>query len=108
MILCKNLEITVHTDFLYHRIFPKYLFYYVLTTLQIVRTLRNLQIQLNIVELICLNTGMVVNIGKTKIIVFRNGGFLRRDEKYFINTWVYFSLQNLSGLKQKKIWQKSK
>ena len=39
--------------------------------------------QLNIVELFCKNTGMVVNINKTKIIVFRNGGFLRRDEKWF-------------------------
>ena len=46
-------------------------------------TVRNLQIQLNIVELFCLNTGMVVNIGKTKIIVFRNGGFLRRNEKWY-------------------------
>ena len=46
-------------------------------------TIRNLQMQLNIVELFCKNTGMVVNINKTKIIVFRNGGFLRRDEKWF-------------------------
>ena len=46
-------------------------------------TVRNIQIQLNIVELFCLNTGMVVNIGKTKIIVFRNGGFLRSNEKWY-------------------------
>ena len=45
-------------------------------------TVRNLQIQFNIVELFCLNTGMVVNIGKTKIN-FRNGGFLRRNEKWY-------------------------
>ena len=51
-------------------------------------TVRNLQIQLNIVELFCLNTGMVVNIGKTKIIVFRNGGFLSSNEK-----WYYQSQQ---------------
>ena len=30
-------------------------------------TVRNLQIQLNIVELFCLNTGMVVNIAKEKL-----------------------------------------
>ena len=46
-------------------------------------TVGNLQSQLNIVELFCIRTGMVVNIDKTKIIVFRNGGFLRRDEKWF-------------------------
>ena len=38
-------------------------------------TIRNLQMQLNIVELFCKNTGMVVNINKTKTIVFRNGEF---------------------------------
>ena len=51
-------------------------------------TIRNLQIQLNIVDLFCRNTGMVVNIYKKKYmyiyIVFRNGEFFRRDEK-----WLY-------------------
>ena len=47
-------------------------------------TASKLQQQINIVELFCNNTGMEVNLDKTEIIVFRNGGPLRRYEK-----WLY-------------------
>ncbi|MEW8546755.1 MAG: reverse transcriptase family protein, partial [Candidatus Thiodiazotropha sp.] len=46
-------------------------------------TVISLQSQLNLVESFCARTGMRVNLNKTKIIVFRNGGFLRRNEKWF-------------------------
>lgn len=75
-------------------------------------TVRNLQIQLNIVEIFCRNTGMVVNIDKTKIIVFRNGGFLRKDEKWFykgepieaVSMYKYMGLM----FTPKLIWTKAK
>ena len=75
-------------------------------------TVRNLQIQLNIVELICLNTGMVVNIGKTKIIVFRHGGCLRRNEKwnYQVQQIEVISFYKYMGmlLTPKLVWTKTK
>ena len=56
---------------------------YVDDTANCANTIRKLQIQLHKEELFCKNTGMVNYINKTKIVVFRNGGFLRRDEKWF-------------------------
>ena len=43
-----------------------------------------LQRQLDIIDLFCQSTGMQLNLGKTKIIVFRNGGYLR-----FYERWTY-------------------
>ena len=42
-----------------------------------------LQYQINTLQAFCTNSGMQVNIDKTKIIVFRNGGPLRRSERWF-------------------------
>ena len=46
-------------------------------------TVVNLQKQLNIIQEFCLDTGMEVNLNKTEIIVFRNGGPLRLNEKWY-------------------------
>ena len=43
-----------------------------------------LQNQLNFIDIYCQNTGMEINLNKTEIIVFRNGGILRNYEK-----WVF-------------------
>ena len=52
-------------------------------------TFVNLQKQLNIIQEFCLDTGMEVNLDKTEINVFRNGGPLRLNEKwYFRNKQV--------------------
>jgi hypothetical protein len=44
----------------------------------------NLQLQLNTIDSFCKETGMIVNLKKSEIIVFRNGGPLRHNEK-----WTY-------------------
>ena len=46
-------------------------------------TVFSLQQQLQRIEMFCNKTGMRVNLGKIKIVVFRNGGFLRSNEKWF-------------------------
>ena len=46
-------------------------------------TLVNLQKQLNIIYQFCIDTGMEINLVKIEIIVFRNGGPLRNNEKMF-------------------------
>ena len=46
-------------------------------------TVFSLQQQLQRIEMFCNKTGMPVNLGKTKIVVFRNGAFLRSNEKWF-------------------------
>ena len=48
-------------------------------------TANNLQLQLNAVSKFCQDTGMQVNLKKTEIIVFRNGGPLRNYEKWILN-----------------------
>ena len=45
-------------------------------------TVFKLQKQLNIVHDFCFDTGMEVNLDKTEITVFRNGGPLRSNEKW--------------------------
>ena len=45
-------------------------------------TVIRLQQQLNIIDKFCLSTGMELNLEKTEIIVFRNGGHLRANEKW--------------------------
>ena len=52
-------------------------------------TVNNLQTQLNIISDYCRETGMKVNMSKTQIIVFRNGGPLRTSERWTLhNTYV--------------------
>ena len=46
-------------------------------------TVRNLQLQPDILSRFCLISGMKINLLKTKIIVFRNGGFLRENERWY-------------------------
>ena len=46
-------------------------------------TVNKLQQQINIVDNFCQKTGMQINIEKTKIIVFRNGGPLCDNERWF-------------------------
>ena len=46
-------------------------------------TIIRLQHQINCIESFCLSVGMHLNLLKTKIIVFRNGGVLKQTEKWF-------------------------
>ena len=46
---------------------------------------RSLQAQLDVIAGFCNRTGMKINLSKTKIIVFRNGGYLRENEKWYFN-----------------------
>ena len=46
-------------------------------------TIVRLQHQINCIETFCLSVGMQLNLLKTKIIVFRNGGVLKQTEKWF-------------------------
>lgn len=46
-------------------------------------TVVKLQQQLNVIDQFCNETGMEVNLNKTEIIVFRNGGPLKRNERWY-------------------------
>ena len=46
-------------------------------------TVVRLQQQLNLIDIFCRDTGMELNLNKTEIIVFRNGGNLRQNEKWY-------------------------
>ena len=46
-------------------------------------TVVGLQKQLNVIEKFCNCTGMNLNLEKTKIIVFRNGGILKKYEHFY-------------------------
>ena len=48
-------------------------------------TVVNLQRQLNSISTFCEETGMTVNLNKSEIIVFRNGGPLRNSERWTYN-----------------------
>ena len=48
-------------------------------------TVSNLQLQLNSISDFCTQTEMTVNLKKTEIILFRNGGPLRNTEKWTLN-----------------------
>ena len=61
---------------------------------------RSLQAQLDVIAGFCNRTGMKINLSKTKIIVFRNGGYLEKTKNGIlmdsglklyrcINTWGY-------------------
>ena len=59
-------------------------------------TVARLQNQLDVIDAFCSKTGMQVNLEKSEIIVFRNGGPLRKSEKWFFRGQIcsgYFSLQ---------------
>ena len=45
----------------------------------------NLQSQINTISEFCSNTGMKLNLDKTQVIVFRNGGPLRNYENWTYN-----------------------
>ena len=42
-----------------------------------------LQMQINVLGSFCSENGLMVNLAKTKIVVFRHGGPLRRNEVFF-------------------------
>jgi len=44
-------------------------------------TVNRLQQQLNTVDQFCISTGMEVNLNKTQIIVLRNSGPLKQNER---------------------------
>jgi hypothetical protein len=48
-------------------------------------TVINLQQQINYIEDYCKSVKMKINLSKTKIIVFRNGGVLKQTEKWLFN-----------------------
>jgi hypothetical protein len=48
-------------------------------------TIGRVQAQLNVLQQFSRNYGLKVNINKTKLMVFRNGGPLRRNEKLYFN-----------------------
>ncbi|MEW8544944.1 MAG: reverse transcriptase family protein [Candidatus Thiodiazotropha sp.] len=75
-------------------------------------SVRALQIQIDITSRFCDRTKMKVNLSKTKIIVFRNGGFLRDMEKWFfkgeeiqaVSSYKYMGL----SVTPKLIWTRAK
>jgi len=66
-----------------------------------------LQHQINTLEEYCDKYGMMVNLAKTKVVVFRNGGPLRKNEKWFykgetiecVSVYKYLGLLLSSTLK---------
>ena len=46
-------------------------------------TVSRLQNQLNTLEYFCIENGFSVNIAKTKVVVFRNGGQIKRNECFY-------------------------
>ena len=48
-------------------------------------TVGRLQNQLNVLNVFCNENGLKVNLSKTKVVVFRNGGQLRRNERFYFN-----------------------
>ena len=55
---------------------------------QVADMVGRLQKQIDILSEFCKLTGMRVNEDKTKIIVFRNGGIIRKNEKWYYNNNV--------------------
>ena len=47
-------------------------------------TVGRVQTQLDILDIYCSEYGLSVNLCKTKVIVFRNGGHLRKNEKFYL------------------------
>ena len=58
-------------------------------------TVGRVQNELNVLNQFCQNYGMTVNLKKSKVIVFRNGGYLRQNERFYyggqlLNTVSYY------------------
>ena len=75
-------------------------------------TIIRLQHQINCIERFCLSVGMHLNLLKTKIIVYRNGGVLKQIEKWFYMREVVdvVSFYKYLGIyfTLKLIWSKTK
>ena len=75
-------------------------------------TVRGLQAQIRIIANFCQRTGMRMNLSKTKVVVFRNGGFLREYERWYfdgqpietVSAYKYMGLHITSKL----IWTHAK
>ncbi len=73
-------------------------------------TVHQLQKQINILECFCESYGMSVNLRKTKVVVFRRGGCLRKCEKWYykgeqiecVNVYKYLGLLISCSLKWNK------
>ena len=63
----------------------------------VIDTVGRVQSQLHVLEMFCQRYGLKVNMAKTKLMVFRNGGPLRINEK------VYFSGDLLESVNGKHI-----
>ena len=69
-------------------------------------TVGRLQHEINILQQYCQKWGMTVNLKKTKIIVFKNGGIYRKNENCFfqgtnvdkVNSYMYLGLYFTSRL----------
>ena len=61
-----------------------------------------LQTQLNVLSVFCKQYGLSVNLSKTKIVVFRNGGPLRLCEHFY---FYGAQLQSVSHYKYLVCWQ---
>ena len=48
-------------------------------------TVGNLQNLINKLQNYCSSWGLKVNVGKTKIMVFRRGGIIKRNERWFLD-----------------------
>ena len=48
-------------------------------------TVGRIQNQLNVLSTFCCKYGLSVNLAKTKVVVFRNGGSLRGNERFYFN-----------------------
>ena len=46
-------------------------------------TIIRLQILISLIDHFCKSEGMKLNLSKTKIMIFRNGGILKHTEKWF-------------------------
>ena len=75
-------------------------------------TIIRLQHQINCIEIFCSSVGMHLNLLKTKIIVFKNGGVLKQTEKWFYMREVVdvVSFYKYLGIyfTPKLIWSKTK
>ena len=64
------------------------------------KTVGRLQNQLNVLCTSCKRYGLGVNLSKTKLVNFRNGGPLRCNERFYLNgqNWNMSIITNISGL----------
>ena len=74
-------------------------------------TIGGLQKQINTLQLFCEQSGMKVNLDKTKVLVFKNGGYLSKYERWYyegkrIQCVSYYKYLGLT-LSTRNIWSKS-